>query len=583
MIKLNKLYSSDEEVFPTITFVEGINVVFASVSNNKSKSSHSLGKTTLVDIIDFCFLKKVVKGSVLRNERLSGQQLFLELKLGKDKYLTIKRVVSGKISIVTTTTPCSMAGQPNIPWGYTNLSFDKAKEVLNGLICPSLLTESGFHFRSGLRYCLRKQTNYEETFKVRAGQEPNASWVPYLGSILGIDAQSINEKFEANKRVDALDNAIKQIKDLPTDSSQSLEAEITRIEATVTKMKITADSFDFKTSDEVVSKELVNEVSTRVSSLTKELYSIDQKILAINKSLLIDFYFDLEKTLELFEEVKIHFPEGLKRSYEDLISVNEEMTKGRKSRLIQSKKEIVSYRVTLEGELNSEREKQQKLSQLLLQKDVFKKYKELQNKISKEESRVATLKENLKRLDLVGTLDEKLEEAKSEKRKKGRKLEPATKLSQNEILKSAVTIFSGMAENILDLDAFFYVELNKEGNLQFDIQLKNQTSINEGFSYTRVLSAIFDVTLLLIHSKVSFYRFCYHDGLLESLDDRIKVKLIKLWREISNQNGLQLIITVLDSDLPIVNGQRQYFPKDEVIRELNDKGDEGRLFKMPAF
>ncbi|HCG8289267.1 TPA: DUF2326 domain-containing protein [Vibrio parahaemolyticus] len=583
MIKLNKLYSSDEEVFPTITFVEGINVVFASVSNNKSKSSHSLGKTTLVDIIDFCFLKKVVKGSVLRNERLSGQQLFLELKLGKDKYLTIKRVVSGKISIVTTTTPCSMAGQPNIPWGYTNLSFDKAKEVLNGLICPSLLTESGFHFRSGLRYCLRKQTNYEETFKVRAGQEPNASWVPYLGSILGIDAQSINEKFEANKRVDALDNAIKQIKDLPTDSSQSLEAEITRIEATVTKMKITADSFDFKTSDEVVSKELVNEVSTRVSSLTKELYSIDQKILAINKSLLIDFYFDLEKTLELFEEVKIHFPEGLKRSYEDLISVNEEMTKGRKSRLIQSKKEIVSYRVTLEGELNSEREKQQKLSQLLLQKDVFKKYKELQNKISKEESRVATLKEKLKRLDLVGTLDEKLEEAKSEKRKKGRKLEPATKLSQNEILKSAVTIFSGMAENILDLDAFFYVELNKEGNLQFDIQLKNQTSINEGFSYTRVLSAIFDVTLLLIHSKVSFYRFCYHDGLLESLDDRIKVKLIKLWREISNQNGLQLIITVLDSDLPIVNGQRQYFPKDEVIRELNDKGDEGRLFKMPAF
>ncbi|EMK6582451.1 DUF2326 domain-containing protein [Vibrio parahaemolyticus] len=583
MIKLNKLYSSDEEVFPTITFVEGINVVFASVSNNKSKSSHSLGKTTLVDIIDFCFLKKVVKGSVLRNERLSGQQLFLELKLGKDKYLTIKRVVSGKISIVTTTTPCSMVGQPNIPWGYTNLSFDKAKEVLNGLICPSLLTESGFHFRSGLRYCLRKQTNYEETFKVRAGQEPNASWVPYLGSILGIDAQSINDKFEANKRVDALDNAIKQIKDLPTDSSQSLEAEITRIEATVTKMKTTADSFDFKTSDEVVSKELVNEVSTRVSSLTKELYSIDQKILAINKSLLIDFYFDLEKTLELFEEVKIHFPEGLKRSYEDLISVNEEMTKGRKSRLIQSKKEIASYRVTLEGELNSEREKQQKLSQLLLQKDVFKKYKELQNKISKEESRVATLKEKLKRLDLVGTLDEKLEEAKSEKRKKGRKLEPATKLSQNEILKNAVTIFSEMAENILDLDAFFYVELNKEGNLQFDIQLKNQTSINEGFSYTRVLSAIFDVTLLLIHSKVSFYRFCYHDGLLESLDDRIKVKLIKLWREISNQNGLQLIITVLDSDLPIVDGQRQYFPKDEVIRELNDKGDEGRLFRMPAF
>ncbi|MFM9500670.1 hypothetical protein ACKI1Q_44800, partial [Streptomyces galilaeus] len=87
-------------------------------------------------------------------------------------------------------------------------------------------------------------------------------------------------------------------------------------------------------------------------------------------------------------------------------------------------------RVKVEGELDFEREKQQKLSQLLLQKDAFKKYKELQSKISNEEQRVAILKEKLKQLDLVGTLDEKLESAKEDKRKKGKKLEPATKLSQ---------------------------------------------------------------------------------------------------------------------------------------------------------
>ncbi|WP_411061881.1 DUF2326 domain-containing protein [Vibrio chagasii] len=583
MIKLNKLYSSDEDIFPTIEFIDGINVIFASVSENKSKSSHSLGKTTLVDIIDFCFLKTIKKGSILRNEKLSGQELFLELKLGDKKYLTIKRVVSGKVSLVTTSVPYHTTSQPNILWEHSNLSLDKAKEILNGLICPSQLVESGFHFRSGLRYCLRKQTNYEETFKVRAGQEPNSSWVPYLGAILGIDAQSINDKFKANKKVDALGNAIKQIKNLPSDSSQSLEVEIARIEATVARMKVTSDMFDFKKSDEVVSKELVNEVSTKVSSLTKELYSIDQKLLAINKSLLMDFYFDLEKTLELFEDVQIHFPNNLKKSYEDLISVNEEMTKGRNSRLIKSKKEISTHRVKVESELDCEREKQQKLSQLLLQKDAFKKYKELQSKISNEEQRVATLKEKLKQLDLVGTLDEKLESAKEDKRKKGKKLEPATKLSQNGTLKNAVTTFSEIAEAILDLDAFFYTELNKEGNLQFDIKLKNLTSINEGFSYTRVLSAIFDITLLLIHSNESFYRFCYHDGLLESLDDRIKVKLIKVWRDLASKNGLQFILTVLDSDLPIEDGTRQYFPKNEVIRELNDKGDEGRLFRMPAF
>ncbi|TOK12015.1 DUF2326 domain-containing protein [Vibrio parahaemolyticus] len=583
MIKLKKLYSNNAAIFPEIKFEDGINVVFASVSDDKGKSSHSLGKTTLVDVIDFCLLKQINKNSVLKNKRLSELKLFLEIHVGLNKYVTIKRDLSGKIAVMVTKEPCNMAVEPAKGWDHDNLPFTKAKEIVNELICPELLSESGFNFRSGLRYCLRKQTNYEETFKVRAGQEPSSNWVPYLGSILGIDVNLINEKFKSNKKVDALGSAIRQIKDLPSDSSQSLEIEIDRIESTVAQMKVTADDFDFTKSDEVVSKELISEVSVNVSNLTKELYSIDQKVLAINKSLLHDFYFDLEKTLSLFNEVKIYFPEQLKRSYDELINVNKEMTLGRKERLNKSRDELYNDRDIIESKLSESRDEQRKLSQILLQKDAFKKYKSLQEKISKEEARVAALKEKLKQLDLVSTLDEKLEDAKTEKRLNGRKLEPVTKLSNNETLKNAVRTFTLLAEVILDLDAFFYTELNKEGNLNFSVKLKSQTAINEGFSYTRVLSAIFDVTLLLLHSKNDFYRFCYHDGLLESLDDRIKVKLIELWRNLAKQNNLQFIMTVLDSDLPVNDGEKMYFPKSEVIRELHDGGDEGRLFRMPAF
>ncbi|EKB1967178.1 DUF2326 domain-containing protein [Vibrio parahaemolyticus] len=583
MIKLKKLYSNNTDIFPEIKFEDGINVVFASVSDDKGKSSHSLGKTTLVDVIDFCLLKQINKNSVLKNKRLSELKLFLEIHVGLNKYVTIKRDLSGKIAVVVTKEPCNMAVESGKFWDHDNLPFTKAKEIVNELICPELLSESGFNFRSGLRYCLRKQTNYEETFKVRAGQEPSSTWVPYLGSVLGIDVNLINEKFKSNKKVDALGSAIKQIKDLPSDSSQSLEIEIDRIESTVTQMKVTADDFDFTKSDEVVSKELVSEVSVNVSNLTKELYSIDQKILAINKSLLHDFYFDLEKTLSLFNEVEIYFPEQLKRSYDELININKEMTLGRKERLNKSRDDLYNDRDILESKLSESRDEQRKLSQLLLQKDTFKKYKSLQEKISKEEARVAALKEKLKQLDLVSTLDEKLEDAKTEKRLNGRRLEPETKLSNNETLKNAVRTFTLLAEVILDLDAFFYTELNKEGNLNFSVKLKSQTAINEGFSYTRVLSAIFDVTLLLLHSKNDFYRFCYHDGLLESLDDRIKVKLIGLWRNLAKQNNLQFIMTVLDSDLPVNDGEKMYFPESEVIRELHDGGDKGRLFRMPAF
>jgi len=48
-------------------------------------------------------------------------------------------------------------------------------------------------------------------------------------------------------------------------------------------------------------------------------------------------------------------------------------------------------------------------------------------------------------------------------------------------------------------------------------------------------------------------------------------------------HGLQQIITVLDSELPFVDGVRFAFDDDEVILRLHDEGHLGRLFKMPTW
>jgi uncharacterized protein YydD (DUF2326 family) len=197
-------------------------------------------------------------------------------------------------------------------------------------------------------------------------------------------------------------------------------------------------------------------------------------------------------------------------------------------------------------------------------------------------TRVAVLSERLAKIDLASELGQKLEDAESVRKFAAKKLESETKVRGNQTLTRAVSIFSEMVDKILDMAAFFYTDTNREGNIQFKIGLQDQTAINEGFSYTRVLSALFDATLLVLHSNSDFYRFCYHDGILESLDDRLKIKLINEWRALSLSNNLQFIITVLDSDLPLNNDKKEYFKDTEIIRTLHDKGDDGRLFKMPA-
>ena len=75
----------------------------------------------------------------------------------------------------------------------------------------------------------------------------------------------------------------------------------------------------------------------------------------------------------------------------------------------------------------------------------------------------------------------------------------------------------------------------------------------------------------------------FHDGLLEGLDDRKKVNLIEVVRRYSGY-GIQQIVTVIDSDLPIdEGGNRVAFRNDEIILRLHDEDESGRLFRMTSW
>ena len=585
MLKLSRLYANNSNIFPDIIFKDGLNIVFANVSKEqKNKSSHSLGKTTLVDLLNFSLLKQVDKSFFLKNKVFEDFVFYLEVEYELNKFVTIKRPVKGKISIHSSSKKDRLNYLDDEDWEFSSLSLKKAKEIFDSFVSIKNLRGNAFTFRNGLRYCLRKQTQYENTFKVNTSRETDSAWKPYLAQVLGIDSILVKEKYDANKQVDSIKNAIKQIESIPQESTQSLEAEIAQLEAHISRMQLELDKFDFRKADTEINSELVENTSFQVSELNKKLYEIDQRLHAINESMRTEFSFDLDKVVELFNEVEIYFPDKLAHSYQDLISLNTQMSEGRKIRLKSAKERLIHERKNTEESLSLATEKQKELASILLQKDAFSKYKIMQARLSKEGSRLAVLQERVEKLDYASSLSERLELAINSQSLAAKSLEKATRVRENAQMKHAVQVFSEIVEYVLSISAFIFTDTNTEGNLEFKIGLKDQTSVNDGFSYTRTLSAIFDITLLLIHSNDSFYRFSYHDGLFESLDDRVKFKLIDKMREISESNGLQFIISVLDSDIPISEtGKRSYFSENEIIRELHDKGDTGRLFRMPAF
>jgi uncharacterized protein YydD (DUF2326 family) len=147
--------------------------------------------------------------------------------------------------------------------------------------------------------------------------------------------------------------------------------------------------------------------------------------------------------------------------------------------------------------------------------------------------------------------------------------------------------FGQIVNSVLDRPAVLSCCLNREGNIEFRAEILDEagtaTSADDGHTYRKLLCVAFDIAVFSAYLQDSFIHFVFHDGLFESLDDRKKRCLLHEIRERADE-GLQQIITVIDSDLPLLeDGSRMAFDKSEVVRLLHDQGDEGRLFRMTSW
>ena len=89
-----------------------------------------------------------------------------------------------------------------------------------------------------------------------------------------------------------------------------------------------------------------------------------------------------------------------------------------------------------------------------------------------------------------------------------------------------------------------------------------------------------DFAVLRSHLDDKFPHFVYHDGVFESLDNRKKQNLLDVIRQYASF-GIQPIITLIDSDLPILDEDAPpLFEASEIVLTLHDVGKQGRLFKI---
>ena len=580
-MKLSKIYSNKN--FKNIEFNDKFNAAIAFIESKEKKDTHNLGKTTLLRVIDFLLLAKINKSNdkLFENDFFIGQTFYGEFKLNDGKYLLIKRSVDLPTKISFKLLDNKIEGfVTNIIWDIEDLTFVKAREKLDEYLGFNVLVK--WNYRKSITYFLRSQQDYLDVFKLNKFKGKHKDWKPFVFELLGFNGDLIKEKLEIEEDIDELDKKLQVLKDeAQIDSSEKdrLEGLLEIKQNELSNIEKLIDVFNFYGEDLETDTIIVEQIDNRIQALNSERYRISFEIDKIKKSLsnVIDDV-DLKEVDILFEELNTFFPKELKKKYEDLIRFQKTITLERKNYLSENLDNLINEFKETNEELRVLEEKKSSLLELLIQGDSYQKFKEYQKKLTHIEVEIELIKNKLKAIDNSLLIEKEIEQKEELIKIKKELLKQALRERKHSNINK---IFNSIIKEILDTNALISLKLNKQGNVDFSADYQNpndliKTSEAQGTTYKKLLCVAFDLSLLINYSDKSFYKFVYHDGVLEGLDDRIKSRYINLVKNICVKYELQYILTLIDSDLPQNN--KDIILQEDICLELNDKDDNGKLF-----
>lgn len=582
-MKLVKIFS--DRKFKNTKFNEHYNIVLGNIfDTTHKKDTHNLGKTSLLVLIDFMLLCDFEKKGLLADSGFQGQTFYLEIKLNDGRYLIIKRGLQEptKISFKCNDTPLPDFIPPS-EWDEERVSFNNAQNILNEYLGFNILSE--YKYRKSITYFLRTQKDYLDEFQLgKFAKGKQSYWKPFVFSLLGFDGSLINTKLEKDETIEQKEKEISTLQKQANIDIAEKDKIIGLIDVKNEQKKKTEaeiDKFNFNTQDSESNKELVKRIDIELQILNTERYRLSREIEKTNHSLAeSNSVVRYDKLEGLYEEVGLYFPDQLKKQFHELEQFTDSISTERRkylSDILETYQKQISEVVSKIERLQEERSNK---LMLLTQADVYDKFKFYQKQLAEVESDIKVLEEKLRLVDKSASIKKEIESLVSDREKA---IDNIRKAIEKRAHADINRIFNQIITDVTGNNAILSIKQNKEGNVEFkaDYQTLSNITTSEanGTSYKKLLCVAFDLSLLIYYSNKSFFKFVYHDGVMEGLDDRIKNRLLSTTQTICEKYGLQYILTIINSDIPQeTEGFIQKFPYESVCLELNDKDDEGKLF-----
>jgi len=586
-MKLSQLYANKS--FKNIVFNDGINLVLAKVTKklDLNKDSHNLGKTTLIAVIDFMLLKEVKEEHIFKTyqEKFSGYVFFLEILLNSGEYLTIKRAVDTptKISFKTNKVSSNLLNEES--WDKPNVAFEKAVTTLNDHLAFDILSQ--WQYRKSVTYFLRSQKDYNDVFQLsKFSKGQDIYWKPFMFDLLGFNGNLLTSKYETDNQISDQKTFINKIKNqfaVDTEEQDKIKGVIELKKIEQKELQAEIDNFNFYQQERKLNKELVEDVESQISELNSAEYNLEFDLDKTKQSFSQNISFDIDQLKRIYAEAEIFFPDNLVKDYKSLEEFNKRITEERnkylEEKIVTLTKQLKDIRVTLQSYNN----KRNKILSVLKDKDSFKKFKSYQIDLTKVEGEISRLDEKLKSIDKIAVLNETTNKLTESLETLVKEINVQISASDNKIYPEIRRVFHNIFKFIFNAPAIIFMRQNGHGNIEFKVEVTKENEVDitaegKGNTYQKMLCISFDLAVLVAYHKNSFYRFVYHDGALEGLDNRKKINFINIVKEYCVKYNLQYIFTSIEHDIP--PEMLKTFSEKEICLTLNDSGDSGKLFEF---
>lgn len=571
--------SANKPSFRSVTFTAGVNLILAdrSASATDKDTTNALGKSTLIDIIDFCLGSNVPAHQGLRAAPLTDWSFTLDLTLAGNR-ISVTRSVANPSFIAIEGSIDGWPVQPKADKKTGAFGFDIknwrallgwAFFGLSGLNAPGYKPSP----RSLLSYFIRSQpAAYIDPFK-HFGNQKIGDVQLHNSFLLGLDwtkAARWQVLKDQKNALDALKAAIKTgAIDGELDSIGDLEAQRVQLEDQVEQGRTTLATFQVLPEYRQIELE-ANRFTATIHALVNANIADRRRIERYNESLAAEEAPGAERLEALYREAGVNLPGAVTRTLEEARQFN--------LQLVENRRHFIADEITRLSNGCDERDQQMErftaeraqLLSIISGHGALEELTQLQERHAITRQQLEAVRQRIADLRQLAT---KADEIKVETVE----LKRAAELDYEErrpLWSKALRLFSEYSQALYKVPGRLVIDIDDTG-YRFSVDIPGSPS--EGISKMKVFC--YDLTL------ASFSRdrglgidILVHDStIFDGVDPRQRAHAIELAAAQASQYGFQYILA-MNTDMVPVGDFSPTFAVDRLIRvRLTDTDASGSL------